>query len=1152
GFFPPQSGWAMHTGYQLSMGMFKSTFFGYPTWTPANVVGWGDVDFCFQLTAAPSDHDVGVTEIKHPTDLDTPGCPCIPVEVEVSNMGIHDESNVPVTVEVHRNLMCTSFPADDYNMEWNFDPPCPPGNWQFVMAETWFPYRVTPVHGDWMAEFNQHGCVDPEVAEMRTHYPINLCGDCIDPYLKFYFWHDDYGSDDYMDVWVSTEDKYGYYEKVGGPYERLICPECPEGWKEYRISLEEFICNDIWIMFKGHCDGTPSAYNLFVDYVCVFDLEYQETKYIDIDVGEVKQVEFPCWPGECWWCQYENDDVLFHVGAWTEMEGDGNPANDGFGPYQWLYKPVWIHIPWTHDVGDKEIKEPAEDYYMQQPLEMVQTIKNYGKEPESCFNVYMQVRDLTKVTKLDEHFNNWEDNPPPDGSGSSSDDRPVGWRDYGTNYYYDYGWEDMNSNYAGGASGPMEARLYYGYIVDYTDMVLESPSINTLGEGKLELVFNSMINNFAGGYYCTVEARADPGDPWENYTPWDNPITTSIPAEQYTVDITPEIGYDTQVKFNFWGYGWNLNYWYIDDVKLISYTCGEELYYSEKVCVDDIGVCQDLDVPFPDWTPDPPYDCYCGIMEYCVISYTKMLDPPDQNAANDMKMKFITVEFLHDVAIKEFTEPVYEIGALDWIQYTDETPENALGLTGPGTICEAIKLTPAELGAYTNHEITKIRVYKGYPGYTFEHAYEVWMYTGAQPTDPDDGTVVATGTSPIANGWFEIDTDAYAFDPADTVWVGVTWDHPSAGTFPCGMDDSVYIPGKSSWFIYDVGSGWAGWMEYGPYSMMIGAGVEAAGGNGEVPEPDIYIPCEEQEFWVMIENLGTYDEDATVIWTFYEYTPDKEVVAFDDGFVVPIDAGDEEVVYLFTYDFEDKEGVYEVEVEVTIPVDCNPDNNGPINLVVGADCCGPESCFVLNPEYPNGLNNWFISPITVTVDAWDLCEVQSGIEKIVYIIDGVMGEISGAHGTFVIDGDGVHFVEIYAVDKVGNEEKEHRTFEVAIDTTAPTVDLVHESYQDDDGNWMVDFTATANDVTSGMNRVEFKIDAVLDLTLYVPPYEWTVIWEDGYKTKTFYAYAYDDAGNSAEDHVAGGDIKSITANSQSQSQSQSVTVKRVVTLTLGR
>jgi hypothetical protein len=142
---------------------------------------------------------------------------------------------------------------------------------------------------------------------------------------------------------------------------------------------------------------------------------------------------------------------------------------------------------------------------------------------------------------------------------------------------------------------------------------------------------------------------------------------------------------------------------------------------------------------------------------------------------------------------------------------------------------------------------------------------------------------------------------------------------------------------------------------------------------------------------------------------------------------------------------------------------------------------------------------------------------MSGVDYIVYEINGVPGQISGDSGTFTVEDDGVNFVEFYAVDKAGNEEAEHHTFEVAIDRTAPTVDLQHSESQDDGGQWSVTLTAIAGDATSGLNRVVFKVGAnVLD-TLYTPPWEITEVWQSGWGGETFSATAYDNAGNSAQD-----------------------------------
>jgi hypothetical protein len=1136
----PYWGFAVHPGIQLT---------NAKQWTGSSWINTGE-DAAFQLTYVPYDHDVGVTEIKHPTHGDLPGCPCIPVEVELTNFGTEDALDVDVNVEIHRNLMCTSFPQDDYNMPWILNPAVPPGNWQFVQQETWFPYKVEPAHGDWMAEFNQHGMTGG-IAEMITEEPINLCGECIDPWLKFYFWHDDYGSDDYMDVWVSTSGPGGGWIKIGGPYERLCCPECPVGWKEYRISLEQFICNDIWIKFVGHGDGTPSAYNLFVDWVCVFDLEYEATETLDIDAGSTEQVEFECWDATCWWCQDENEYVLFWVGAWSEYDLDENPDNDGYGPFEWMYKPVWIYIPWTHDVGDKEILEPADDYYMAGPIPMKQLIKNYGKEPEGCFNVYMAVRELDVVTKLYETFDCWERDPDHYPTYYYAY-RPCGWTEVG-GYYSDYGWEQWFSNNAGGASGPTEACLYYGYARYYSDNIMTSPSVNTLGEDKLELEFDTFIDWYYGSNYCWmyVECTPDGGmSGWTDYTPWANPISGNVGPAHFVVNIDAMMGPDTQVRFRFYGYYFYFDYWYVDDVKLVSYTCGDKIY-QEKICVDDIQVCQEIELDFPDFIPEPPEPCYCGTVDYCIDSWTKMLDPPDQNPANDLKRKFITVEFMHDVGIKEFTSPETEIGAEEIIKYHDGYDSNAVGLTAPGTWCGGMRLTPTELTPHNGKDIIAVNVYY-HESASIDGA--VIIYEGDTPTTP--GAVLSTEPFTFSGAGLkrvDLSTTVEVEDYED-IWVCVQWEQLTVPFYPFGVDPGPATPGKGDWVSLDCIS-WAELAGYGlSYDWVIEAVVEAGnGGDDELPEPDVYVPCEEVDICAMFENLGTYTEQPTITWAFYEYQPAK--TELDSGsFQITMAPMTQSEECLLTFDFTGGEGVYEIEVEIQLTppsMDCDLSNNGPINLVIGADCCGPESCFVLDPEYPDGLNNWYVSPVEVTVDAWEVCAVQSGISHIVYIVDGVMDTIAGAHGVFVIDGDGVHHGEIYAVDNVGNEGT-HHTFEVAIDTGDPTVELVFNKYEDAGVNY-VEFTALAGDATSGMDRVEFTIDGVLEHT--VPgtgPYVFTVDWS-GYDGSTqVCAKAYDDAGNSAEACVSGVEFSKPHSQSQSQTQSQSQPVVKRVTVNLGR
>jgi hypothetical protein len=263
----------------------------------------------------------------------------------------------------------------------------------------------------------------------------------------------------------------------------------------------------------------------------------------------------------------------------------------------------------------------------------------------------------------------------------------------------------------------------------------------------------------------------------------------------------------------------------------------------------------------------------------------------------------------------------------------------------------------------------------------------------------------------------------------------------------------------------------------------------------------------------------------------YEYITDPMVgtlVMSEMYSPVNLLPGETEEVCFGSYNFADS-GVYLIIIEIPLAPDCDPTNNIDA-FGIGVDCCYPHSCHMPDPQYPNGENNWYTRSVDVTIDAFDpLCPdpclgTASGIKEIHYIINGGSEVIvPGASTSFKLTDDGVHLVEYWAVDNAGNEEPPF-TFEIAIDKTAPTVTLLYEAYQDEAGAWKVDFTAAASDATSGMNRVEFYIGADLKLTDTTSPFEWTVDWQSDYKTKTFKAMAYDQAGNDGDDSVAGSEI----------------------------
>ncbi len=162
------------------------------------------------------------------------------------------------------------------------------------------------------------------------------------------------------------------------------------------------------------------------------------------------------------------------------------------------------------------------------------------------------------ICPLDEDFYSW---PP---SGWTTDD-----------------WHQSNSNYAGGTSP--EASLYYEDIYgDYA--YLDSKPVDTTDATSLTLEFKSFIDDYCcsegygdpscgygeacGSYNCTVYTRADGSDYWTDVTPWSNPIYGDVGPNTYSVDISSDIGSATQVRFEFDGYPYALNDWYVDNVTI--------------------------------------------------------------------------------------------------------------------------------------------------------------------------------------------------------------------------------------------------------------------------------------------------------------------------------------------------------------------------------------------------------------------------------------------------------------------------------------------------------------------------------------------------------------------------------------------------------
>lgn len=277
-----------------------------------------------------------------------------------------------------------------------------------------------------------------------------------------------------------------------------------------------------------------------------------------------------------------------------------------------------------HDVGIKSIDKP-QDGCAGGDLPMQVTVQNYGNNTEVT-DVQMEVLKCESETILiDENF-----------SGTFP---PTGWT---TDY-----WKQSNTNVAGEAAP--EARVYkydQYYGGQYYDNYIMSNSVDARGCCKVILKFNFSADiYYPGQCNFSVKWRKNSTSPWNDITPWSNPIMTGFTGS-YNITINCSCGgcrEDFQVIWEYTGYYYYYNYFYLDDVKLVKTCCIPE--YAELMEYITIPVASQVVVNFPNWSPsdlgDPAYECLN--ITYCIRAFTILT--PDENSSNDCKFKYVTLHF---------------------------------------------------------------------------------------------------------------------------------------------------------------------------------------------------------------------------------------------------------------------------------------------------------------------------------------------------------------------------------------------------------------------------------------------------------------------------------------------------------------------------
>jgi hypothetical protein len=135
------------------------------------------------------------------------------------------------------------------------------------------------------------------------------------------------------------------------------------------------------------------------------------------------------------------------------------------------------------------------------------------------------------------------------------------------------------------------------------------------------------------------------------------------------------------------------------------------------------------------------------------------------------------------------------------------------------------------------------------------------------------------------------------------------------------------------------------------------------------------------------------------------------------------------------------------------------------------DSTAPTTTASLDPDSPDGENDWYVSsPVTVTLSAEDN-DGGSGVKSTTYEIDG--GSTETYSSPFTLEDDGSHTVTFRSEDNNGNVE-EDQTITVKIDQTNPTITGSATPTANSDGWNNVDVTIAfdCKDATSNIASCE--------------------------------------------------------------------------------
>ena len=141
------------------------------------------------------------------------------------------------------------------------------------------------------------------------------------------------------------------------------------------------------------------------------------------------------------------------------------------------------------------------------------------------------------------------------------------------------------------------------------------------------------------------------------------------------------------------------------------------------------------------------------------------------------------------------------------------------------------------------------------------------------------------------------------------------------------------------------------------------------------------------------------------------------------------------------------------------------------SIEIKIDKSKPYTNAILSPSLPNGNNGWYVSNVTLFLQAYD---ETTGIYKIFYNVNDSWHEY--VH-ELKISSEGSNIVRYYSIDNAGNEE-EIKSIEIKIDKSKPYTNAILSPKANENGWHMANVTVSmdAKDNISGINKTFYRIN----------------------------------------------------------------------------